>query len=79
MADRIAGLPACGWCGFVVVTGKRCSCRTIAYCDKVCQRRHWQEHKFWCSWRSRNRQIRNLVDQHGLEPAVVQTLLDFGG
>ena len=24
MADFMAGLPACGWCGFLVLSGKRC-------------------------------------------------------
>ena len=74
MADA---LPCCSYCGFRVWSRKRCSCRTTAYCDEVCQRRHWREHKVWCSWRRRDRVIRLLVLQHGLEPAVFKTLVEF--
>lgn len=29
---------------------RACSCRSVYYCSRVCQKRHWQEHRQQCDW-----------------------------
>ncbi len=46
-------LPAtCGFCGKDDAPKKCSRCRIVRYCDKTCQRAHWEEHKKICIiWR----------------------------
>ena len=44
--------PLCGYCGFMNVSRRKCTCRAIGYCDEWCQTKHWRVHKHHCSWRA---------------------------
>ena len=39
----------CAECGAEAIKMKRCSgCQTVAYCNRICQQRHWKQHKAFC-------------------------------
>ena len=39
----------CAHCGVEAFKMQRCSgCKTVAYCDRICQKRHWKQHKAFC-------------------------------
>ena len=37
----------CGFCG-ALASVKCSSCKSVFYCDRNCQKRHWKEHKSFC-------------------------------
>ena len=37
----------CALCGKTAET-KCTACKAVFYCSKVCQKKHWKEHKFEC-------------------------------
>ena len=63
----------CSYCGFAIGSVSRCPCGA-AYCDRLCQERHWVVHRAGCQWLGRIRALREVV------PAPVAAHIDeFAG
>lgn len=46
-SEKIANEGDCGFCG-ALANVKCSSCKTVFYCDRNCQKRHWKQHKRLC-------------------------------
>ena len=47
-----------------------CQCRKVAYCNRLCQMRHWETHRPLCEWALKVRAIKGLM-QRALPLAVI--------
>ncbi len=57
---------SCATCGVQRSTsplGECTACRTVAYCGRACQRRHWPRHQFACRMISRARDVTLNVER----------------
>ena len=77
--DFIASRPICSWFGFLVISRKRCSCRAVAYCDPLCQLRHWDQHKLVCAWWSLRCLVREICCKFELDSQVNAVLMAYLG
>ncbi|RPD52707.1 hypothetical protein L227DRAFT_514423, partial [Lentinus tigrinus ALCF2SS1-6] len=49
LPETYLGMQQCSWCGALSVSLKKCKgCGSARYCDIMCQRGHWTEHKQAC-------------------------------
>ena len=49
MVSNVESVAPCVVCGTTVGGTQSCSvCRSVFYCSKACQKRHWREHKVTC-------------------------------
>merc|ERR1711924_102785 len=42
---RISFFRYCDFCEKKLLRKKGCPCNTVWYCDKICQKKHWKQHK----------------------------------
>jgi hypothetical protein len=40
-----------------------CQCRKAAYCNRLCQMRHWKIHRPTCEWTLKLQAIKGLMQQ----------------
>ena len=52
----------CTYCGFAIARKhpSRCQCWAAIYCDRLCQRRDWRQHKATCIWYAIKKNTSNL-------------------
>lgn len=64
----------CAGCGTTKPAMLQCGdCRVRAYCDRVCQKRHWSVHKKECTELQRKRFEAKLADKSFFETLVRRT------
>ena len=69
MADLLKNPKACGECG-APDCDRKCACKQIYYCDKKCQNKHWEQHKWRCLWQW-DKNVKAAEEKHGKDDMQV--------
>jgi hypothetical protein len=77
MSTIMAKEDICGYCGKQNAEAVACPCRRIRFCDEVCQRAAWPEHKLVCNKQKPSKdpfRVGDVVRISGLQSAAGQAM-----